>query len=33
MHSSVAIGAKRDQVLLGIIARVAAKFPVVDLKV
>jgi hypothetical protein len=32
MHSGVAYGTKRDQVLLRIIAKVAAKFLVVDLK-
>ena len=32
MHSSVAGGAKRDQILRRIIARVTAKFLVVDLE-
>jgi hypothetical protein len=32
-HIPVACGAKRDQVLLGIIAAVAAKFPVVNFEI
>ena len=33
MHIPVACGAKRDQVLLGIVAALAAKLPVVNLQI